>query len=133
MLSAILEKELENTGRTSEGVQRDGTTPIEHCELYGSLRKLYPCGRVLEGRKQRRTGLGADEMISHNFQTDERKILGFSMQNVIMFEMRLVGDIVEAKGISVFKKRLDTFKEVRTILGTEHTWCGCNLWLGNSP
>lgn len=54
------------------------------------------------------------------------------MQNVITFEMRLVGDIVEAKGISVFRKRLDTFREVRVIRETEQKWCGCNLWFGNS-
>lgn len=57
-------------------------------------------------------------MIRQNFQSDGRKILGFSMQNVIMLEMRLVGDTVENKAISMFKKRLDTFSEVRMILGT---------------
>ena len=31
-------------------------------------------------------------------------MLGFSMQNIIVFEMRLVGDSVEAKGLSVSKK-----------------------------
>ena len=44
-------------------------------------------------------------MISQNFQKDERKILGFSMQNVIKFEMKLVGYIVEAEGISMFKNK----------------------------
>lgn len=37
----------------------------------------------------------------------------------ITFEIKLVWDIVEAKGICVFRKRLHACKEVRMILGTE--------------
>lgn len=121
ILSAALEKDLvklENPERTSEGVQRDGTTSVQDCKLNDSLGKLCQSGRALQGRNQRCTGLGADEMIRQNFQSDGRKILAFSMQNVIMLEMRLVGDTVENKVISMFKKRLDTFSEVRMILGT---------------
>lgn len=93
MLSEVLEKDLvklEHMERTSEGVQRDGTTSIQACKLCDSPRKLYHSVRVLEGRNEHCTGLGDDEIVGQNFQTDEREILGFRMQNVIMFKMRLV-------------------------------------------
>lgn len=76
MLSAVLEKDpvkLGNRERTSEGVQRDGTTSIQDCKLYDWLRRPFHSGRVLERRNQHCMGLGADEMISQNFQMDERK------------------------------------------------------------
>lgn len=46
--------------------------------------------------------------------------------------MRLVGGVAEAKGISVFKERLDPYKEVRMISGTKYKWCLCNRGFGNS-
>lgn len=94
MLSAALEKDLvklENLERTSEGVQKDGTTSIKVCKLNDSLGKLCHSGRALEGRNQHCTGLGADETIRQNFQTDGRKIVGFTIKNLITLEVRLAG------------------------------------------